>query len=41
MLFSAQMAKVGPFVLGHLPLLTNLGDPEVFAVFVLDPFDAL
>lgn len=28
-------------MLGHLPLLTDLGDPEVFSVFVLDPFDAL
>lgn len=35
------MAKVGPFVRGHLPLLTDLGDPEVFSVFVLDPFDTL
>lgn len=35
------MAKAGPFVLGHLPLLTHLGDPEVFAVFVLHPLDAL
>lgn len=26
---------------GHLPLPTDLGDPEVFSVFVLDPFDAL
>lgn len=28
-------------MLGHLPLPTDLGDPEVFSVFILDPFDAL
>lgn len=28
-------------VLSHLPLLAHLGDPEVLAVGVLDPLEAL
>jgi hypothetical protein len=28
-------------VTSHLPLLANLGDPEFFSIFVLDPFNAL
>lgn len=36
-----QRAKVETYVLSHLPLLTYPGDPQVFAIFVLDPFDAL
>lgn len=39
--FSAQMVKVRPFMLSHLPLVTNLGDPEGFAICVLEPFDSL
>lgn len=28
-------------MLGHSPLPADLGDPQAFSVFVLDPFDAL